>query len=379
MPEDSRELERLSNETRRLLGILVDRSRQGVADADLAQLSERLDEIEERIDAVVQNLPDGMSERAAGLRQTAQQAHRVRDVLLAEVSLTIRDFGGQGTGRTEQFETKFGNLIPRDEIQTLKSQTDITSSHLATASADSASLTHIDDYGKFLNDWWHIGVGPTADVLSKATTGTSQVSIGTKVSAPLGDVLEESRARRTEAVSRELESTLDSVRKATTAAGEVGLTKAFDEVRDQASNGSRLWTAMVFLCVGLGIVIPVVALSVDHGVLARLTGLSGLAVKALSGFPLFALAAYSGHIAAQHRETSRHLTVLTAQIKSVQAYANELPSEQRLALMTKLGERAFADPGFTMQERGLTLVPEGSTQALGQIKAIVDKFPSKGP
>lgn len=47
--------------------------------------------------------------------------------------------------------------------------------------------------------------------------------------------------------------------------------------------------------------------------------------------------------------------------------------------MSKLGDRAFADPGFSLQERGLSLVSEGPTQALGQIRAIVDKLPGKGP
>lgn len=377
-PRDSRQLERLSHATRQALGDLVDRSREGASDDELSQVSDRLNEVEQRIDAVVTSLPDGMRDRAAGLEQTAQQAQRIRNVLLSDVSLTIRDYGIQVTDRAEQFETRFGKLIPANEVQALKSQTDITSSYIATTSADSAILTHIDSYGKYLNDWWHISVVPTADLVNRATTGTSQLSVGTRVSTPLSSVLEESRERRAEQISHELEATLDSVKKATTAAGEVGLTSAFDEVRDQARCGSRLWTAAVFICVALGIAVPVWALSVDSGVLVELTGLAGLVIKALSGLPLFALAGYSGHIAAQHRETSRHLTVLIAQIKSVQAYANELPSEQRLRLMSKLGDRAFADPGFTLQESGLSMVPEGTTQALGEIKAIVENLPRAG-
>ncbi|MGV0736068.1 hypothetical protein ABQF35_07500 [Mycobacterium syngnathidarum] len=344
----------------------------------MSQVSDRLNEVEQRIEAVVTSLPDGMRDRAAGLEQTAQQAQRIRNVLLSDVSLTIRDYGVQVTDRAEQFETRFGKLIPANEVQALKSQTDITSSYIGTTSADSAILTHIDSYGRYLNDWWHISVIPTADLVNRATTGTSQLSVGTRVSTPLSSVLEESRERRAEQISHELEATLDSVKKATTAAGEVGLTSAFDEVRDQARCGSRLWTAAVFICVALGIAVPVWALSVDSGVLVQLTGLAGLVIKALSGLPLFALAGYSGHIAAQHRETSRHLTVLIAQIKSVQAYANELPPEQRLRLMSKLGDRAFADPGFTLQESGLSMVPEGTTQALGQIKSIVEKLPRAG-
>ncbi|MGE2721215.1 hypothetical protein [Mycolicibacterium celeriflavum] len=375
---DSRQLERLSEATRKAIGQLVDRARQGVGDDELNQVSDRLDEVQQRIDAVVANLPDAMRDRAAGLEQTAQEAQRIRDVLLSDLSLTIRDYGAQVTRHAERFETKFGNLILIEEVQALKSQTDITSSYIATASADSAILTHIDSYGRFLNDWWHISVGPTADLLNTATTGTSQLSVTTRVSAPLSSVLEESRGRRAAEVSQELESTLDSVRKATTAAGEVSLTSAFDEVRDQARRGSRLWTTVVFICVALGIGIPFLAISVDADALAQLSGLTGLVIKALSGLPLFALAAYSGHIAAQHRETSRHLTILIAQLKSVQAYANELPSEQRLRLMSKLGDRAFADPGFTLQEKGLSMVPEGATQALGQIRAIVENASRAG-
>lgn len=371
------QVQRWSNDTKRAISELADRSREGALDTELDLAADVLSEVERRIGAIVGKLPKNMGERAEGLELVAQQSGRVRDVLLSNVSLTIRDYSVSASSRPDKLEARFGNLLPPEEIRALKSQTEVTASSLSTASADSAMLANIDSYGKYLHDWWRIAVSPTADLVNRATTSTSQVTVGAIVSMPLSAVLEEERGRRAAEMSRELESALKDAKTATTAVGAGELTKAFDDVREQAVTGARLWTTAVFLCVLAGIAIPVLALKADWAVLTELEGLTGVVIKSLLGLPLFALAGYSGHIAAQHRETARHLTVLVAQIKSVQAYANELPSTHKLALMSKLGDRAFADPGFTLQERGIALIPEGTPQALSQIKTILEKLVGK--
>lgn len=378
MTRSSGDLDSLSEGTRKALIALARQSRQGASDAELRALADRLREVERHIKAVAANLPSEMKERSAGLDQTAEQTERLRDLVEAEVSLTVRDYEGQLSDHAERLEYKFGNLITAEEIRALASQSDSTAAYIATRTADSAILAHIDGFGRFLNDWSHIAVFPAAEMLDRATAGTTQVSVTTQFPIVVGEVLDDARARRSQEASRQIDSKLAQAERATTNAGKVGLTAAFVEVRDEAVMGARLWTAAVFVCVVLGIVIPVVALGVDVEALAQLTGMAGVLIKAFSGVPLFALAGYSGHIAAQHRETARHLTVLTAQLNSVQAYSNELPSDEKLVLMSRLGQRAFADPGFTLKEQGLSLVPQGATEAISQIKGIVEKLPGKG-
>ncbi|WP_163723137.1 hypothetical protein [Mycolicibacterium psychrotolerans] len=357
----------MSAETRRALGELADRLRESPPDTAIQETQDRLIEIQGRINGVVESLPEQAQERARGLLQTALDAERIAKLLAGEFLINVHD-----GGRSDHIQGTFGQLIGPDELHSLASQSDTTSAYISTKSSDSAVLTHLDGYGKFLNDWWLVAVMPVAELLSRATTSTTQISIGVRETPVVREAITESERLRQQRLSSDLEETLNSAKTATTNVGESELTKAFSDVQSEAEWAVRRWTLSVFVFVLIGVLTPFIAINVDIEALKQLTELSGLLIKVSSSLPFFGLAAYSGHIAAQHRETSRHLTILNAQIKSVRAYSNELPDSNRLELMTALGHRAFADPGFVSKDKGnVTLVPDGATDFLKQLRGLI--------
>ena len=367
-PAVSTQLERMSAETRRALGDLVDRQRESAPESALKQAEDRLIQVQRLIDSVVNNLPDQAQERSRELLQTAKDVERVAKLLAGEFSINVHD----GI-RADHIQGTFGQLIIADEIRSLASQSDTTSAYIDTKSSDSAVLTHLDGYGKFLNDWWLIAVMPAAELFSRATIGTTQISIGVTVSPVVREAVTESERLRQQRVTSELERTLSAAQAATSNVGENELTKAFSDVQGDAEWAVRRWTLGVFVLAILGLAAPFVAINADMEVIKQLgDDLPALLVKLSTSLPFFTLAAYSGHVAAQHRETARHLTILNAQIKSVRAYSSELPEANRLELMTALGHRAFADPGFVSKDMGnVTLVPDGATDLVKQIRGLV--------
>lgn len=367
-PTVSTQLERMSGETRRALEELVDRQREAAPESAIQQAQDRLIEVQRLIDGVVNNLPEQAQERSRGLLQTAKDAERVANLLTGEFSINVHD-----GARSDHIRGTFGQLIIADEIRSLASQSDTTSAYIGTKSSDSAVLTHLDGYRKFLNDWWLIAVMPAAELFSRATTGTTQISIGVTVSPVVREAVTESERLRQQRVTSELEQTLSAAQAATSNVGENELTKAFSDVQGDAEWAVRRWTLGVFVFAILGLAAPFVAINADMEVIKQLgDDLPALLVRLSTSLPFFTLAAYSGHVAAQHRETARHLTILNAQIKSVRAYSSELPEANRLELMTALGHRAFADPGFVSKDKGtVTLVPDGATDLVKQIRGLV--------
>lgn len=161
-----------------------------------------------------------------------------------------------------------------------------------------------------------------------------------------------------------------------TAGGNVGqseLTKGFTTARNVANLSAGVWTLGVLLLFLTGVRLPFWALSQEAPLLEGLSPVVTVIVKVLVGLPFFALAAYCGHVAAQHRETARHLTILVAQLKTVGAYTADMPDGDRDKLRLILGERAFSDPGLILHDKGkVTAVPEELTELLKKaIDALV--------
>jgi hypothetical protein len=64
------------------------------------------------------------------------------------------------------------------------------------------------------------------------------------------------------------------------------------------------------------------------------------------------------------------MTILVAQLDSVDAYSNELPEDQRLELMMLPGKRTFSDPGLAQLDKGkLSYVPD---DVLELVKKLVE-------
>ena len=137
------------------------------------------------------------------------------------------------------------------------------------------------------------------------------------------------------------------------------MAEAFEATAHAEDERAKFWTTCVFACIALGILLPIFVLSVDTVFFTQVTGLAGTIIKALTGVPLYAAAAYCGRIAAQHRETARHMQILTSQIKSVRAYVSTLPKEQQHEIVAILGKRAFSDPELTTRDKGrVNMVPD---------------------
>lgn len=163
--------------------------------------------------------------------------------------------------------------------------------------------------------------------------------------------------RRLSSLERQAEAT---VRNLKTAAGEGGkerIAQTFVDRGDAEATSASNWNQLVMLFVGLGIALPLIAISLGHHFLGQLNGPYAVVFKALIGLPLFALATYSGRISAQHRRLSQHMKTLTAQIDSVKAYVAGLPEPVQQEIIAALGRRAFAEPGISGAEAGTVGVP----------------------
>lgn len=164
------------------------------------------------------------------------------------------------------------------------------------------------------------------------------------------------------------------------ATGEIGgktLAQGFADQTEKEACRATLWTVAVVASVVFGIALPALTLTTETLTLSTTVNeTTGTIIKALTEIPLFTLALYFGPISSQHRETERYLRILTTQINTVQAYADVLPQPERGQLISTLGLRAFADPGFTTTDKGkMTLIPD---EVLELLKKALDAAPPSG-
>ncbi|MDO3127976.1 hypothetical protein P5V43_12765 [Mycobacteroides abscessus subsp. bolletii] len=327
--------------------------------ANLGTISNETTTVADRIQAIADRVSARDSYRAASLREVAVKVRSIRDLLNEELSVDLPD---------RSFAFLFGKLVAPRELSSLRSQSEITQSYIGT-STDSKVIAHIRDFGDFLSDWRVNALNPAAEYLRSAIVAIEKVRGSTNLPPKVMDLITESAVRR-------LNQNVALSDRATTAAGQQGLAKAFVEASEKSKNGAIAWTIGVFACVAAGIGLPIWALSIDGPILAHMTGSPGIVARILIGLPTLALAAYCGHIAAQHRETARHMDILTAQLNSVGAYSNELPDEKRLELLMLLGKRTFSDPGFVLRDKGnLTYVPDDTLELLKKLSELLSRKP----
>lgn len=181
--------------------------------------------------------------------------------------------------------------------------------------------------------------------------------------------LSRSRTNEIEQFRRDAKNQLASIKDITETSGRVHLSGTFESTAKSALRGSRLWNFAVAICVIIGIALPTIILSNEENVLTALHGTAGFIIKALTGIPLFALAIYCGKIAAQHRDVWRHLTILIAQINSVNAYINKLDKNHRDEIILLLGKRAYSDPGLTDRDKNDADVDSILEKVLAIVKA----------
>lgn len=348
---------------------MLDAIESGPSESELGEVTRELQEVTKSIDLVADSVVETDAELAQSVRAVAQIVGRLAAALPSQGQIAYRD---RDTGKREYPTFAFGRLIKREEIHALRSRAEDVGSYIRTAEANSDKISHIRAFGDILGGWKTTALWPVADLIDRTTDVYMFPTV-------VSELLSEASYARISTIEDSAKQRLNEIERITSKAGQGGLAAAFTDARDEARRGARYWTGGVFICVLLGIALPVYALSLDIDALKQLTGLAGLLIKALSGLPLFALAAFSGHVAAQHRETARHWSILTAQIKSVQAYSNELPDQQRLDLMFILGKRAFSDPGFVLLDKGnFAVVPEAATELSKLLSNVARKEGSSG-
>jgi hypothetical protein len=213
------------------------------------------------------------------------------------------------------------------------------------------------DFDNKLTDWRRIYLNPILDEIADLRADSEKYKVD--ISPEFQENLFTRQAERLNDLEQQARETVGNIRSAGHEAGSERLASTFEKVGKSEDDRSRCWTTCVFACLLAGIAVPILILSFDLGVARQIAGPTGTIVKLLISLPLFAGAAYCARIAAQHRETSRHMSILTAQIDSIRAYIAQLPSDTQDELVTMLGKRAFSSPELTAIDKGkLTVVPE---------------------
>jgi hypothetical protein len=261
-------------------------------------------------------------------------------------------------GEQRHGEFLFGELIRPDELRNLQSICTRAANILVPKVTHLAQNAETLKLSKALRDWEQSVINPALDSLTyfRSTLGPTDLLV---TEPPISDMLSQRREQRIGELEQAAQRGVASIKRAAGVAGKERIAQTFADGAKEEEKTAKFWTGCVVGFVIAGIILPVVALSTDKFVFTQITGLTGTIIKALTCLPLFALATYFGHIAAQSRDLSRHLKVLTAQIDSVQAYVMELPEEMQHEIVEVLGKRAFGDPGLITRDKGkISVIPE---------------------
>ena len=277
------------------------------------------------------------------------QARTVHSILTSVVALSGRLHG----------EFAFGEIIRPEALDELRTQ--CTGRSVDVVVPTDEFLPRPSQLQRFTNqlfDWQQAATVPALDSLIylRNTLGPGDLIV---TAHPISELINHRRQQRMADLEKEAERNVAKIRQAAGTAGKERIAQTFADAAFGEEKLAKFWTRCVVGFTLVGVLLPVVVLSTDKVVFTMVTGLAGTIIKTLTCLPLFALAAYSGRIAAQHRDMYRHLKVLTAQIDSVNAYVTGLPTKLRDDILESLGKRAFADPGLVAHDEGkMSPIPE---------------------
>jgi hypothetical protein len=206
-------------------------------------------------------------------------------------------------------------------------------------------------------------VDPAIRILQELSADNDQieVSLGLHANARLTQM----QSARVSEIEDLAERSLENIRAAAHGVGVGRLAKDFETGRETEKSGAKFWTSAVFLCVAAAVSLPILILSVDTQLFSQLSGTTGAIVKALTGLPFLGLAGYCARIASHHRETARHLAVLTTQMDALRAYVDGLPDEDQREITMILGRRAFSNPELGARDSGhVNALPDDAVTVL---------------
>ena len=162
-----------------------------------------------------------------------------------------------------------------------------------------------------------------------------------------------------EKLEAQARASVDNIRRSSGEAAAERQSFAFGRGAETESRRSSAWSYLVFIFVGSAILIPLITISFDSAF--GDSGFDPVAAlfKAAIALPLLGAAAYCARISAQHRESARHMNLLSVQIDTVASFVEQLKDEEsRTEILMLLGRRAFSDAELTVKDEGkISAVP----------------------
>lgn len=333
----------------------------------------------------------GVVDTVGEFLQGGRTSYEVAFLLSSPVTITSYasgTFEGENETNYARIDFLFGQIIDPTSLEELTGFALSLDELVALESEGAFDTTdpylrmNITELGKFitaLESWNDSGFASAVDLLSRIRAA-SDMPLTVKAPRQLQELIDQGLAGRLEQLEQRATESLEKIQTATTKIGQAKLSGSFLQAKAWANVSAWTWTAGVFLCVVAGIALPVWALTTDHEAFkSAAPGLAGLALKVAIGLPLFGLAAYCGHVAAQHRETARHMSILSAQLNQVQAYSDILDPVQGQELLMLLGKRTFSDPGLAIYDKGkVSYIPDDVIDALRKVAQVISKTQTPG-
>lgn len=352
--------------TQRLLAAL-----NGVSDERLMSLTRLLRDIGE---ATFLRTIAGSSAEASQAQRLVDLSRETPDLADVLSSLITLRFSDSLSSKEDTLSFFFGAIVDVSGLESLEAEA--ASVHHKIPSSDIGALRLSDASGflnaaflfnKFVGDWRSTYVSRGISLLHEGAKDYKRLRISLLCPPVIAALLAGSSMDSIVKLEESAQGKVDRLDQTLSDGARLALTSAFVRAQKAASLHSRTWTTGVFVCAVLGIVTPVYAFSLDTQVLKDVGAFAAMAIKALTGVPFFALSVYCGKVAGHHREVSRHLLILVAQLLTVSAYGANLDKSERDQLVFGLGQRAFASPDFIVD-------PDKSTASIDDLNSLIDKL-----
>ncbi|OKH76595.1 hypothetical protein EB72_27735 [Mycobacterium sp. SWH-M1] len=304
--------------------------------AAMTSLTALIPELELR--SVDQTLPPQM---ARAFNEAAIRAARLQD-LMSEPIYIEAPAGGASNGTT----IEFGLLLDEGALYSLADflKRNWPSFERNNLGAGSSAEQAVRD---FITSLDLFNAGPVAEALDDLAAGQRRRAWTIRPSDTLDELLTSRRAERLAVQDQEADDLVEDLRNLGNRGASERLAQTFSDRADDEASSALKWTWLAIVFVVLGIVLPVIALSLEDRFLVQLTGNTGAVIKALIGAPFFVLSAYSAKVASERRRMSAHMRTLTNQIDTVRLYVAALPKPVQEEIIAALGRRAFSEPGIT--------------------------------
>jgi hypothetical protein len=264
-----------------------------------------------------------------------------------------------------------GHLVEVERLQALLEQCSMLKSAIAELPARGQTHTSaIERFYAYVRSW-------SVDVLDPALSDVATMQLQPTVYRMVleNTVQQELNARQSRSINQLQQSaqqTLEYMRRASGQVATATIAGTFKTSAREEQIRTRLWTTGTFLAAGVGVSLSIWAFTRGAN-FAHYEGWPAFAAKVLIGLPFYAAAAYCARIAAGHRDLYRHLFILVAQLDSVYAYTEDLPTDQQRDLNMLLGQRAFGNPQATTDTSVFSVLPTDLVSAAARIIEVAEK------